>query len=176
MKTVQHHCPTLRADLAAEEDLEGSFAFFRGIPYASVSQRWTQSHIQNILPSTFDATKYGLGCPQPPHKSMITVRSASPVVEADEFACLNLKHYCSTRSFTKSRARDSEISTSCYGLCSWVCSVSFLSIISYTLFNVHKAELSRMGPIPMLDITLSYFRLLPKNTAIPLSWSKCSTV
>jgi hypothetical protein len=176
MKTVQHHCPTLGADLAAEEDAEGSFAFFRGIPYASVSQRWTQSHIQNTLPSTFDATKYGPRCPQPPHKSMITVRSPSPVVEADEFACLNLNITVPVEALPKAGQETAKSLLPVMAFVHGYAVSLFYLILLYALFNVHKAELSSMDPIPMLDITLSYFRLLPKNTAIPSSWSKYSTV
>lgn len=90
MKTFQHHCFTLGADLVAEEDVDGAIAFFRGIPYASLAQRWTQSSVQHALPTPFDATKYGPKCPQPPHASLIQVEIPTPVVEADELKCLNL--------------------------------------------------------------------------------------
>jgi carboxylesterase type B len=90
MEKIKHHCFTLGADLVAEKTDESGIVFFRGIPYASVSERWTQSHVQHSLPSTFDATKFGPKCPQPPHTSLIQVALASPLVEADEFKCLNL--------------------------------------------------------------------------------------
>jgi carboxylesterase type B len=90
MKTIQHHCSTLGADLVAEEDVDSGIASFRGIPYASVTKRWTQSSVQHSLPTTFDATKYGPKCPQPPHSSLIQVKLVTPAVESDEFKCLNL--------------------------------------------------------------------------------------
>jgi carboxylesterase type B len=90
MKTLQHYCSTLGADLVAEEDLDLGIAFFRGIPYASITQRWTQSSVQHALPAPFDATNFGPKCPQPPHSSLIQVGLPTPVVESDELKCLNL--------------------------------------------------------------------------------------
>jgi len=90
MKTIQHHCPTLGAEIVAEEGIDSGIVFFRGIPYASVSERWTQSHIQNSLPSPFDAIHHGPKCPQPAHISLLPVGPKDPIVEIDEFACLNL--------------------------------------------------------------------------------------
>lgn len=90
MKTLQHLSPSLGAELTAEEDTEAELAYFRGIPYASVSKRWTQSVVQNSLPSIFDATTFGPKCPQPAHVSMITIGLEAPTVAVDEFACLNL--------------------------------------------------------------------------------------
>ncbi|KAE9370473.1 alpha/beta-hydrolase [Stipitochalara longipes BDJ] len=90
MEKIQHHCSTLGADLVAEEDVESGIAFFRGIPYASVTKRWTQSSVLHSLPPAFDATKFGPICPQPAHSSLIQMDLPNPIVESDEFKCLNL--------------------------------------------------------------------------------------
>ncbi|KAH7418100.1 Alpha/Beta hydrolase protein [Cadophora sp. MPI-SDFR-AT-0126] len=90
MDSIQHHCPSLSADLVAAKDTEADLALFRGIPYATVSKRWTQSQIQDSITSPFDATKFGPRCPQPPHVSLITATAKVPDLEEDEFACLNL--------------------------------------------------------------------------------------
>lgn len=73
-----------------EQDAEAGLALFRGIPYASLSKRWTQSSLRDSLSSPFDATKFGPKCPQTPHTSTIPMQLEEPVVEADEFDCLNL--------------------------------------------------------------------------------------
>ncbi|KAF4632773.1 hypothetical protein G7Y89_g5342 [Cudoniella acicularis] len=92
MATIQIECPTLGANLVAEKDTTSSLALFRGIPYASVTKRWTQSRVRDSLPAVFDATKFGPKCPKPQssHSSMITVALKNPDVGEDEFACLNL--------------------------------------------------------------------------------------
>ncbi|PVH85013.1 alpha/beta-hydrolase [Cadophora sp. DSE1049] len=90
MASIQHHCPSLSADLVAAKDTEADLALFKGIPYASVSKRWTQSQSQDSLSSPFDATKFGPRCPQPPHISLIAATAKVPDLEEDEFACLNL--------------------------------------------------------------------------------------
>ncbi len=90
LKTIQHHCPTLSADLVAEEDIASGIVSFRGIPYASVTKRWTQSSVKHSLPEIFDAAKFGPKCPQPTHTSLFQMKVAAPVVDSDEFKCLNL--------------------------------------------------------------------------------------
>ncbi len=90
MQSLQHHCPSLSANLVASQDSKSGIAFFRGIPYASVSKRWTQSTIQDSLPSPFDATDFGPRCPQPAHVSTIPAVLKRPDVQEDEFKCLNL--------------------------------------------------------------------------------------
>ncbi|KAH9224693.1 Alpha/Beta hydrolase protein [Leptodontidium sp. 2 PMI_412] len=90
MQSIQHHCPSLSANLVAAEDTKAGLALFKGIPYASVSKRWTQSQIKDSLSSPFDATKFGPKCPQPPHISLISAAVKAPDLEADEFSCLNL--------------------------------------------------------------------------------------
>jgi hypothetical protein len=74
----------------AEEVVDWGTATLRGIPYASVTKRWTQSSVQHSLPTTFDATKFGPKCPQPAHSSLIRVALLSPPVESDEFKWLDL--------------------------------------------------------------------------------------
>ncbi|KAH7336202.1 Carboxylesterase [Rhexocercosporidium sp. MPI-PUGE-AT-0058] len=108
MQSLQHHCPSLSADLVAAEDTKAGLALFRGIPYASVSKRWTQSHIKNSLPSPFDATRFGPRCPQPPHISIITATVKAPDLEEDEFACLNLNIAVPVDTLPKSANRRSK--------------------------------------------------------------------
>jgi len=90
MESIQHHCPSLSADLIAAKDAEAGVALFKGIPFASVSKRWTQSQVQNSLSSPFDATRFGPRCPQPPHISLIEATTKVADLMEDEFACLNL--------------------------------------------------------------------------------------
>jgi hypothetical protein len=90
MKNLQHLSPSLGSELVAEEDTEAGLAYFRGIPYASLSKRWTQSVVQSTLPPSFDATTFGPKCPQPAHVSMLATGLHAPTVAVDEFACLNL--------------------------------------------------------------------------------------
>jgi hypothetical protein len=90
MKTIQHHCPTLGADLVAEGDVASGIVSFRGIPYASVTKRWTQSSVKHSLPEIFDAAKFGPKCSQPTHTSLFQMKVAAPVVDSDEFKCLHL--------------------------------------------------------------------------------------
>jgi carboxylesterase type B len=90
MKTLQLHAPTLGADVIGLRDEDTGLAIFRGIPFASVTKRWTQSSTHNPLPSPFDATKFGPRCPQPPHESIIPVAIHNPDPGEDEFQCLNL--------------------------------------------------------------------------------------
>lgn len=89
-RIIHHYCSTFGGNLVAEEDVDSGITNFRGIPYASVINRWTQSSVQHSLPTPFDATKFGPKCPQPAHSSLLQVALPTPVVESDEFKCLNL--------------------------------------------------------------------------------------
>ncbi|KAK0112960.1 hypothetical protein ONS95_014676 [Cadophora gregata] len=106
MDSLQHNCPSLSADLIAAKDTEAGLALFRGIPYASVSKRWTQSQIQDSLSSPFDATKFGPRCPQPPHVSLIAANVKAPALEEDEFACLNLNISVPVNALPKPTSND----------------------------------------------------------------------
>ena len=90
MKTFQHHSPTLGAEIVGLKDDHAGLAIFRGIPFASVNKRWTQSCTLHTLPSSFDATQFGPACPQPSHQSIVPVTLANPEPGEDEFQCLNL--------------------------------------------------------------------------------------
>lgn len=90
MKSFQVHAPTLGAEVVGLQDEDTGLAIFRGIPFASIAKRWTQSCTQNTLSSPFDATKFGPRCPQPPHESIIPVSLHNPDPGEDEFQCLNL--------------------------------------------------------------------------------------
>ena len=90
MKNLQIHASTLGADVIGLQDEKAGLAIFRGIPFASVSERWTQSMTQNTVTSPFDATNFGPKCPQPAHESIIPVAIPNPDPGEDEFKCLNL--------------------------------------------------------------------------------------
>jgi carboxylesterase type B len=90
MKTIPHHAPTLGAEIVGLKGKDTGLAIFRGIPFASVTKRWTQSCMQNTLPSPFDATKFGPKCSQPLHESIVPVTLTNPDPGEDEFQCLNL--------------------------------------------------------------------------------------
>ena len=90
MKTLQLHAPSLRAEVIGLQDENTDLAIFRGIPFASVTKRWTQSCTQNSLPSSFDATEFGPKCPQPPHESIVPITLHNPNPGEDEFKCLHL--------------------------------------------------------------------------------------
>ena len=90
MKTIKHHCPSLGADLVAKKDVASGIVSFRGIPYASVTKRWTQNSVKHSLTAIFDAATFGPKCPQPTHTSLFQMKLAAPVVDLDEFKCLNL--------------------------------------------------------------------------------------
>lgn len=68
----------------------GRFTSFRGIPYASISQRWVHSKRLQKLPPTFDATSFGPRAPQLQGSVLVTGGLPDPVVSDDEFGCLNL--------------------------------------------------------------------------------------
>ncbi|KAL2069060.1 hypothetical protein VTL71DRAFT_15398 [Oculimacula yallundae] len=107
MGSLHHHCPSLSADLIGAEDTKAGLALFRGIPFATVSKRWTQSQVKDSLSSPFDATKFGPRCPQPPHVSVITASQKVPDFEEDEFSCLNLNIACPVEALPKKNEGES---------------------------------------------------------------------
>lgn len=109
MKTFPHRAPTLGAELLGLQDGDAGLAIFRGIPFASVIKRWTQSCTQNTLPSPFDATKWGPQCPQPPHQSIVPVNLPNPTPGDDEFKCLNLNIVVPEESLPNRRAGQTPI-------------------------------------------------------------------
>ena len=76
--------------MLAERDDDASIACFRGVTYASISERWTQSRTRHSLSGTFDATKFGHKCPQTLHSSILPVSLKEADVAFSEFECLNL--------------------------------------------------------------------------------------
>lgn len=88
MKTFQHHSSSLGANIVGEQN--NGLALFRGIPYADVSKRWTQSTTKHSLPPTFESTTFRPRSPQEPHDSLLPVILEEAPFTYDEFKCLNL--------------------------------------------------------------------------------------
>ncbi|KAJ5776380.1 uncharacterized protein N7511_001391 [Penicillium nucicola] len=88
METITHHAPSLNASLIGESD--DNLALFRGVPYASVKERWTHSEVTNTLDSPFNATNFGPRCPQGEGMVLVTGGVTDPAPGDDEFKCLNL--------------------------------------------------------------------------------------
>ena len=89
MKVTQY-LPSLRSEVAAEYDEEHGLAYFRGMPYASVKQRWTHSEILHRLPDKFDATQFGPRCTQKTGQVLVSGGTNDPTPGDHEFDCLNL--------------------------------------------------------------------------------------
>jgi carboxylesterase type B len=88
--TAALYSPSLQSELMGEYDETDGLVFFRGIPYATVSKRWTHSRVQNSLPSQFDATKFGSRCVQEAGEVLVSGGSNDPTPGDDEFDCLNM--------------------------------------------------------------------------------------
>ena len=87
---IQRYLPSLQADIVGELDEDGDLGYFRGIPYASVEQRWTHSRTKHSLNSPFDATQFGPRCVQRVGEVLVSGGLNDPVPGDDEFECLNL--------------------------------------------------------------------------------------
>jgi carboxylesterase type B len=90
IKTIHHHVPSLKAKIIGELDDAAGLALFRGIPYASVTKRWTQSRTRHFLDSAFDATDFGPRCVQGDGPVMVSGGANDATPGDDEFKCLNL--------------------------------------------------------------------------------------
>ncbi|CZR59010.1 uncharacterized protein PAC_08902 [Phialocephala subalpina] len=62
IQKLHYKVPSLNAELIGE--LDDDLTLFRGIPFATVTKRWTHSEVRNTLPSPFDATNFGPRCIQ----------------------------------------------------------------------------------------------------------------
>lgn len=87
---IQHHLPSLQAEIIGELDEGAGLALFRGIPYASVEKRWTHSRTRHSLENPFDATEFGPRCVQGHAEVLVSGGANDPVPGDDEFKCLNL--------------------------------------------------------------------------------------
>lgn len=88
-KVIRNPAPSLGADVVGLE--ENDLALFRGITFASVSERWTHSVTRHSLDTDlFDATKFGPRCCQAGGLVMISGGVNDPTPGDDEFHCLNL--------------------------------------------------------------------------------------
>lgn len=88
LQKVNHDAPSLKAQLVGV--LEDGLLLFKGIPYATVTKRWTHSHIKNRLDSPFDATNFGPRCTQQDGPVMVSGGALDAVPGDDEFKGLNL--------------------------------------------------------------------------------------
>jgi carboxylesterase type B len=90
-ETIQLSAPSLGGELTGLVDKESDVALFRGIPFATLSKRWTHSEAQHTLGSgVFDATRFGPRCPQADGFVLVSGGTADPYLPDDEFRCLNL--------------------------------------------------------------------------------------
>ncbi|KAG0645237.1 Lipase 3 [Hyphodiscus hymeniophilus] len=106
MRNIQIHAPTLRADITGLQNEESGVTIFRGIPFASITKRWTQSIIHKSLSSPFDATNFGPRCPQPAHESIIPVALHNPDPGENEYQCLNLNIALPNEAISMSETRN----------------------------------------------------------------------
>lgn len=89
--TVTATIPSLHSQLIGEIDRDHGIVHFRGIPYATVTERWTHSRPLHQLNEIFDATRYGPRCEQPADGLvLVTGGTNDPTPGDDEFGCLNL--------------------------------------------------------------------------------------
>ncbi|KPI37534.1 Lipase 3 [Cyphellophora attinorum] len=84
------YAPSLRSQLIGEYDERHDLAYFRGIPYATIKQRWTHSTILHELPNKFNAEKFGPRCPQEEGAVLVSGGMNDPTPGDSEFDCLNL--------------------------------------------------------------------------------------
>ncbi|CAI7595295.1 unnamed protein product [Penicillium pancosmium] len=82
--------PSLGSELVGTLDSEQNIALFRGIPYATLTKRWTHSETRNELESPFDATQLGYRCSQLSGMVLVSGGTNDPLPGDDEFKCLNL--------------------------------------------------------------------------------------
>lgn len=89
-KTLTHSILSLKTSITGELDKEGQITNFRGIPYGTVSERWTHSTVLDTLPENFNATDFGPRCVQKHGDVLVTGGETDPTPGDDEFKCLNL--------------------------------------------------------------------------------------
>lgn len=89
-ETISINAPSLGAELTGVLDSENDIALFRGIPFATVTKRWTHSETTHSLEKAFDATKLGYRCSQGSGMVLVSGGTNDPLPGDDEFKCLNL--------------------------------------------------------------------------------------
>ena len=87
---ISQYVPSLQSDVAGEYDDTHGLIYFRGIPYATVRERWTHSEVLDALESPFDATKFGPRCVQEDGMVLVSGGTNDPTPGDHEFNCLNL--------------------------------------------------------------------------------------
>ncbi|KAJ5665675.1 uncharacterized protein N7477_008123 [Penicillium maclennaniae] len=102
-KTISIHAPSLGAELTGALDSENNIALFRGIPFATVTKRWTHSETTHSLGKSFDATKLGYRCSQGNGMVLVSGGTNDPLPGDDEFKCLNLNIAVPVESLKGSR-------------------------------------------------------------------------
>lgn len=91
-KTLRISAPSLQGEVVGILDEDADVALFRGIPYASVTKRWTHSVTEHSIggDGVLDATKYGPRCSQGNGLVLVSGGVNDPTPGDDEFKCLNL--------------------------------------------------------------------------------------
>lgn len=87
---VSQYVPSLGSEVLGEYDDDLGLVYFRGIPYATVQERWTHSEVLNSLENPFDATNFGPRCVQEEGAVLVSGGTNDPTPGDDEFKCLNL--------------------------------------------------------------------------------------
>lgn len=88
VQKLHYQVPSLNSELIGE--LDNDLVSFRGIPYATVTKRWTHSQVLNTLSSPFNALDYGPRCPQIESPSVAAGGNLHGSPYDHEFECLNL--------------------------------------------------------------------------------------
>ncbi|KAH8647819.1 Alpha/Beta hydrolase protein [Xylariales sp. PMI_506] len=90
--TIKVSAPSLHGELVGLFDRDSNVAMFRGIPFATVTKRWSHSVTQHSLAAqgAFDATKFGPRCCQEEGLVLVSGGVNDPTPGDDEFKCLNL--------------------------------------------------------------------------------------
>ncbi|KAE8450077.1 hypothetical protein EG329_006858 [Mollisiaceae sp. DMI_Dod_QoI] len=104
IQKLHYQVPSLNAELIGE--LDDDLTLFRGIPYATVTKRWTHSQVRNSLDTPFDATKFGPKCTQVESPYMPLAGTNQAITTDHEFDCLNLNITIPTQTL-KSRSNNS---------------------------------------------------------------------
>lgn len=98
MRKLHYRVPSLDSELIGEQD--DDLVSFRGIPYATVTKRWTHSQVLHTLPSPFNAANYGPRCPQIESPSVAAGGNSHSSSYDHEFDCLNLNITVPTKTLT----------------------------------------------------------------------------
>lgn len=84
-----------------DERYSGEVVHYRGIPYATIEQRFAKPEVAKLSSETTDYTRFGPQCPQVPFETrtlLLMPKSipSDPIPEYDELKCANLTITCPT--------------------------------------------------------------------------------